>query len=178
VGFGWELLTFLKPPVCFTEVVKGAVPKTFHQRSQEKIMSIRMTAKSIGNKDASTAELAAIIRKAYAKAKPEQQPEIRADFYIGYIAGRDRVSISEAAAIVAAGKGAEAINAPAIVRATAAWKYHVVDNGGTKAPAAPAAQQRISKEHREAAMDFLGNFKGETLAEQIAQAIKVLNAMK
>jgi hypothetical protein len=139
-------------------------------------MSIRMTAKSIGNKDASTAELAAIIRKAYAKAKPEQALEIRADFYIGYIAGRDRVSISEAAAIVAAGKGADAINAPAIVRATAAWKYHVVDNGSK--PSTPVAHARVSKAHRDAAMAFLAHFEGETLSEQIKQALTVLNAMK
>jgi len=140
-------------------------------------MSIRMTAKSIGNNDAKSSDLAVAIRKAYAKAKPEQQPEIRADFYIGYISGRDRVSISEAAAIVAAGKGADAINAPAIVRATAAWKYHVVDNG-TKPQAQPVAHARVSKAHRDAAMAFLANFEGETRAEQIKQALVVLNALK
>lgn len=140
-------------------------------------MSIRTTAKSIGNKDASTAELAATIRKAYAKATPEQQQEIRADFHIGYIAGRDRVSISDATAIWEAGKGAGAINAPAIVRAVAAWKYHVADHA-TKVEAAPVKRHRISTEHRALAMDFLGNFEGETLAEQIKQAVALLNALK
>ena len=140
-------------------------------------MSIRTTAKSIGNKDASTAELAALIRKAYAKAKPEVQAEIRADFHIGYISGRDRVSISDATAIWQAGKGADAINAPAIVRAVAAWKYHVADHDAK--PAAPAqVNKRIDKAAKALAMDFLGNFEGENLQEQIKKAIALLNALK
>ena len=140
-------------------------------------MSIRTTAKSIGNKDASTAELAALIRKAYAKAKPEVQAEIRADFHIGYISGRDRVSISDATAIWQAGKGADAINAPAIVRAVAAWKYHVADHDAK--PATPAqGNKRIDKAAKALAMDFLSNFEGETLQEQIKQALALLNALK
>jgi hypothetical protein len=140
-------------------------------------MSIRTTAKSIGNKDASTAELAVLIRKAYAKAKPELAQEIRADFHIGYISGRDRLSISDAQAIWQAGKGEDAINAPAISRAVAAWKYHVTDHL-PKADAAPAAHKRVSKEAKAMAMDFLGNFEGENLQEQIKKAIALLNALK
>jgi hypothetical protein len=177
VGFGHTGLTFPQTPECFTEVVKGTVPLTFLQRSQEKLMSIRTTAKSIGNKDASTAELAVIIRKAYAKAKPDVQAEIRADFHIGYIAGRDRLSISDAAAVWQAGKGEGAINAPAIARAVAAWKYYVTDHL-PKADAAPAKHMRISSEARALAMDFLGNFEGKNRTEQIKQAIALLNALK
>ena len=141
-------------------------------------MSIRTTAKSIGSKDASTAELAVIIRKAYAKAKPEQAQEIRADFHIGYISGRDRLSISDATAVWQAGKGEDAINAPAISRAVAAWKYHVTDHL-PKAAAAPAqGNKRIDKAAKAMAMDFLGNFEGENLQEQIKHAIALLNALK
>lgn len=142
-------------------------------------MSIRTSAKSIGNKDASTAELAAVIRKAYVKAKPDVQAEIRADFHIGYIAGRDRVSISDATAIWQAGKGADAINAPAIARAVSAWKYHVTDHFATPEPESkPVKRTRISAESREMAMDFLGNFEGKNLQEQIEKAIALLNALK
>lgn len=142
-------------------------------------MSIRTTAKSIGNKDASTAELAALIRKAYVKAAPEAQAEIRADFHIGYISGRDRVSISDATAIWQAGKGEGAINAPAIARAVAAWKYHVTDHfaTATEAPKKPK-HKRVSAEQRAWAMDFLGNFNGESLQEQIKQALVLLNSLK
>ena len=131
-------------------------------------MSTRTTAKSIGNNDAKSAELAAAIRKAYAKAKPEQQAEIAREFKIGYIAGRDRVSISEAEAIVEAGKGAEAINAAAIVRAVAAWNYHIVGKLEGKSEPAPVKRMRLSNEAREAAEAYLSWF------DSIDDAIKAL----
>ena len=131
-------------------------------------MSTRTTAKSIGNNDAKSAELAAAIRKAYAKAKPEQQAEIAREFKIGYIAGRDRVSISEAEAIVEAGKGAEAINAAAIVRAVAAWNYHIVGKLEGKSEPAPVKRMRLSNEAREAAEAYLSCF------DSIDDAIKAL----
>jgi hypothetical protein len=138
--------------------------------------AVRSTAKSIGTNDANTATLAAEIRAAWVKAKPEAQAEIAFEFKVGYIAGRDRVSISDAQAIVEAGKGADAINAPAIVRAVAAWNYHIVQ--GKAKPAQAPSHKRISKEARAWAMDFLGNFEGETLQEQIKQALALLNALK
>jgi len=178
VGFGHTGLTFPQTPECFTEVVKGTVPKTFLQRSQEKLMSkaVRADAKSIGNNDAKSSDLAIAIRKAYAKAAPELQAEIAFDFKVGYIAGRDRLSISDAEAVVTAGKGENAINAPAIVRAVAAWNYHIVQ--GKAKPATAQSRKRISSERRALAMDFLGNFEGETLQEQLKQAIALLNALK
>jgi hypothetical protein len=139
--------------------------------------SVRTEAQFIGKKDAATAEKIEAIRKAWLKAKPEAQAEIVFDFKVGYISGRDRVSISDAQAIVEAGKGADAINAPAIVRAVAAWHDQVM-KGVAKANAAPAAHKRISKEARALAMDFLGNFEGKNRAEQIKQAIALLNALK
>ena len=135
-------------------------------------MSTRTTAKSIGNNDAKSAELAAAIRKAYAKAKPEQQAEIAREFKIGYIAGRDRVSISDAEAIVEAGKGAEAINAAAIVRAVAAWNYHIVGKLEGKSEPAPAPKRmRVPAATREAAEAYLSWF------DSIEDAIKVLRAV-
>jgi hypothetical protein len=139
--------------------------------------AVRSDAQFIGKKDASTAEKIEAIRKAWLKAKPEAQDEIVHEFKVGYIAGRDRVSISQAEAIVEAGKGAEAINAPAIVRAVAAWHDQVM-KGVAKATAAPAKHKRISSEARALAMDFLGNFEGKNRTEQIKQAIALLNAMK
>ena len=177
MGFGRGALTFSQTPECFTVVVKGTVPKTFLQRSQEKLMSkaVRADAKSIGNNDAKSSDLAIAIRKAYAKAKPEAQAEIAFEFKVGYIAGRERISISDAQAIFEAGKGADAINAGAIDRAVSGFRYHIID-GKTKA--APAKQMRISSEARAIAMDFLGNFEGKNRTEQITKAIALLNALK
>ena len=139
--------------------------------------SVRTEAQFIGKKDAATAEKIEAIRKAWLKAAPEAQAEIVLDFKVGYIAGRDSVSISQAEAIVAAGKGKDAINAPAIVRAVAAWHDQVM-KGVPKADAAPAKHKRISSEARALAMDFLGNFEGKNRTEQIKQAIALLNALK
>ena len=141
-------------------------------------LAIRNASKSIGTNDAKSATLAEDIRKAYQSAKTDEaQREIRADFYVGYIAGRDRTSISDAEAIVTAGKGKDAINAPAIVRAVAAWNYHIV-NGGTKPAPKQVKRNRVSSEARALAMDFLANFEGDTLDAQIKAAVALLNALK
>jgi hypothetical protein len=141
-------------------------------------MSIRTNAKSIGNKDAQSEALAIAIRKAYAKAKPEAQAELAREFKIGYISGREKVSLAVATQIFEAGKGADAINVGAIDRATSGFNYHIVSKLDTK-PATPAqGNKRISAERKAVAMDFLGNFEGETLQEQIKQAIALLNALK
>ena len=139
-------------------------------------MSIRTTAKSIGNNDAKSADLASAIRKAWLKASDERKAEIRLDFMVGYISGRERNSLSEAEAIIEAGKGASKAHAQSIDRASSAFRYHIVQ-GKTK-PKAPEQHARVSKAHREAAMAFLGEFEGENRAEQIKQAIAVLNALK
>ena len=141
-------------------------------------MSIRTTAKSIGNKDAQSEELATAIRKAWRKAKPEKQAEIRLDFMVGYISGRERISLSDAEGIIEAGKakGVPKAHIAMIDRAASGFTYHIVQ-GKTK-PRTEASHARVSKAHREAAMAFLSEFEGETLAEQIKQALAVLNALK
>lgn len=142
-------------------------------------MSIRTNSKSIGNNDAKSSEIAAAIRSEWLKAKPERQSEIATEFKIGYIAGRERISLSEAQAIVEAGKGAGATKAhiAMIDRATSGFAYHI-RNGKTKPAAQGQASFRISREMRDTAMDFLGNFEGDDLTAQINAAIKLLQAMK
>ena len=141
-------------------------------------MSIRTTAKSIGNNDAKSADLATAIRKAWLKASDERKAEIRLDFMVGYISGRERISLSDAEAVIEAGKGKGVPKAhiAMIDRATSGFNYHIVQ-GKTK-PKAPKRHARVSSVHREAAMAFLGEFDCETLAEQVKQAIAVLNALK
>ena len=134
-------------------------------------IAVRTDAKFIGKKDATTAEKIVAIRKAWLKAKtPEAQQEIRRDFHIGYIAGRDRVSISEAEAIVDAGKGADAINAPAIVRAVAAWHDQVM-KGVVNKPEQAVKRMRLSAEARKAAEAYLSWFNS------VDDAIKALRAV-
>ncbi len=142
--------------------------------------AVRTNAVTIGKKDAQSEALALVIRKAYAKAKPEAQAELAREFKIGYISGREKVSLAVATQIFEAGKGVNAINVGAIDRATSGFNYHIVSKLETK-PAEPAPKpkhMRVSTERRALAMDFLGNFEGESLQEQIEEAIALLNALK
>lgn len=141
-------------------------------------MSIRTNAKSIGTNDAKTSEIAATIRTAFNKASAERKAEIMADFKIGYIAGREKVSLAEAQAIFEAGKGKGATKAgiQAIDRATSAWNYHVVQAKAKKTE--PQSHGRVAPKLREAAMAFLSEFEGETLSQQITAAIKTLQALR
>ena len=141
-------------------------------------MSIRTTAKSIGNKDAQSEELATAIRKAWRKAKPEKQAEIRLDFMVGYISGRERFSLSDAEGIIEAGKakGVPKAHIAMIDCASSAFTYHIV-KGKTK-PSTEASHARVSKAHREAANWFIEQFEGEKRNQQIDAAIAVLRALK
>ncbi len=133
-------------------------------------MSIRTNAKSIGNKDAQSEALAIAIRKAYAKAKPEAQAELAREFKIGYISGREKVSLAVATQIFEAGKGVDAINAGAIDRATSGFNYHIVSKLETK-PAEPVKSMRVARDLRAAAEAYLAQF------DSVAEAIKVLRVV-
>jgi hypothetical protein len=140
--------------------------------------AVRTNAVSIGKKDAQSEALAIAIRKAYAKAKPEAQAELAREFKIGYISGREKVSLAVATKIFEAGKGVNAIDVHAIDRATSGFNHHIVSKLGPKPAPAPVKGQRISTERRALAMDFLSNFKGDNLQEQIKEAVALLNALK
>ena len=132
--------------------------------------SVRTTAVSIGKKDAQSEALAVVIRKAYAKAKPEAQAELAREFKIGYISGREKVSLAVATKIFEAGKGAAAINVGAIDRATSGFNYHIVSKLETK-PAEPVKSMRLSRDVRAAAEAYLAQF------DSVAEAIKVLRVV-
>jgi hypothetical protein len=132
--------------------------------------SIRTNAVTIGKKDAQSEALALAIRKAYAKAKPEAQAELAREFKIGYISGREKVSLAVATQIFEAGKGVNAINAGAIDRATSGFNYHIVSKLETK-PAEPVKSMRVSRELRAAAEAYLEQF------DSVDEAIKVLRVV-
>ena len=136
-------------------------------------MSTRTSAKAIGNNDARSAEYAVGIRKDWLKAtnNPEKQAEIAADFKIGYIAGRERISLSDALAIFEAGKGAGVPkkHVAMIDRAVSGFNYHI-RNGKTK-PSAEPKSFRVQRDLRDAAQAYLQHF------DSVADAIKVLRAV-
>jgi hypothetical protein len=57
------------------------------------------------------------------------------------------------------------------------WSRNVMVWFTPEKPQAPASHTRVSKVHRDAAMDFLAHFEGKTLAEQIKQAKAILAAL-
>lgn len=58
------------------------------------------------------------------------------------------------------------------------FKYHISRDGAKDKPTqAKQPHNRISASHRQAAMEFLGHFDGESLQEQIKQALAVLKAL-
>ena len=138
-------------------------------------MSTRTSAKAIGNNDARSAEYAVGIRKDWLKAtnNPEKQAEIAADFKIGYIAGRERISLSDALAIFEAGKGAGVPkkHVAMIDRAVSGFNYHI-RNGKTKPSAEPVKHNRIDPALRKAAEAYLKLFNNNA-----TEAAKVLRAV-
>jgi hypothetical protein len=144
----------------------------------------RTNAVSIGKNDATSDALAAEIRKLWLKATPDAKAEMAAEYKVGYIAGRERISLSDAQAIFDAGKGKGVAkkHIAMIDCAVSSWNYRIVNGKSKKAkkakPAEPALQPRISSALRSSAMDFLANFKGKSLEEQIEQALVILNALK
>lgn len=133
-------------------------------------MTIRITAKKIGTTDRTTeAEMKPHI-KAYSKAKPERQAEMRTDFMTGYIAGKCKVSMTEADRILSNGKGAKCESEEhslAIMGATTKFLYWFKPSK----PAAPTSHARISRAHRDAAKAYLQMF------DSVTEAIAALKAV-
>ena len=137
-------------------------------------MSIRTNAKSVGKNDAQSAEIVAGIRKEWLKASDERKQEIALDFKIGYMAGREKISLDAAEEIMAEGKVSKK-NTGMIDRAYSGYRYHIV-LGKTK-PTTPVKHTRIQARVRESAMTFLSEFEGKDRAAKIKQARAVLQAL-
>jgi hypothetical protein len=94
---------------------------------------------------------------------------------LGHLEGQG-VKDAERTFSLGKGKGAEPEAVKAIDRASSDFRYYVVRP--VKAKPVQVTNKRISAERKAVAMDFLGNFEGETLQEQIKQALALLNALK
>jgi hypothetical protein len=142
-------------------------------------MSIRTTAKSIGINDAKNETAMVTYIKAYNKAKPEVQAEMRRDYQVGYIAGRGKVSMTESERILSNGKGAACeskAHNKLIDQATSSFSYYRTKFSPAQA-ATTTSHARISKQHRDAAKSFIEMFEGKDKAAKIQAAIAVLRAM-
>jgi len=138
-------------------------------------LSIKQFATNVGNHTTAIRESADAFHKAYTSATPTQQGALRKEWMLGHLEGQG-VSDAERTFSLGKGKGAKPEAVKAIDRASSDFRYYVVRP--VKPAPAQTTNKRISAERRAVAMDFLGNFEGETLQEQIKQALALLNALK
>ncbi len=137
-------------------------------------LSIKQFATNVGNHTTAIREAADAFHKAYTSATPTQQGALRKEWMLGHLEGQG-VSNPERMFSLGKGAGAKPEAVKAIDRASSDFRYYVVRP--VKAKAKPAAQQRISKVHTAAAMDFLANFEGDSLEAQLKQALIVLRSL-
>ena len=74
--------------------------------------------------------------------------------------------------------GAESTRESRMDSARKSWDRNVMVWFKADKPKKPATSKRLSADAKALAMDFLGNFEGDTLEKQIKAAIALLNAMK
>lgn len=137
-------------------------------------LSIKQFAINVGNSTTAIRTAADAFHTAYIGATTAQQGALRKDWMLGHIEGQG-VSNPERIFSLGKGKGASAAGIAAIDRAYSDFRYYVVRP--SKAKSAPTTSKRVSKELRSAAMDFLGNFEGDTLEAQLKQALAVLRSL-
>jgi hypothetical protein len=137
-------------------------------------LTIQQYAFNIGSATRKVREAADPFHVAYVGATPEQRKDLRHRWMLGHLEGQGFKSVER---ILSEGKGAGANpeHVKAIDRASADFRYMVVRP--EPKDAAPASAKRVSPVLRNAAMDFLSNFEGESLEEQIKQALTVLRSL-
>ena len=142
-------------------------------------VTLSQFAFNLGKADRLTTEASLPFHMAYNKATPEQRAQLKHDWQVGYIMGKVNVDEQTAERILSRGKGAGVSKAhiKAVDISYSSFRHHVVRTTKSKSEG-ESTHQRISRAERTLAMDFLGNFNGENLAEQIKAAVALLNAMK
>jgi hypothetical protein len=133
---------------------------------------------NVGEQSRKTRDASLPLHKAYTKAEPEQQRDLRTRWMLNHLRGALAVNAKTAERILSEGKGtgAKPEHIKAIDKASSDFRYHIA-RPESKQAKAPAKHNRVSVAHREAAMAFLSEFEGETLDEQIKAALEVLRAL-
>jgi hypothetical protein len=140
-----------------------------------------LTGKQAGMTRAAAQPLA----EAYGKADADQQADLRQRWMLNHLTGqlvgagaKQSDAEKKAASIIAKGKGGGASreSIKMIDKAYADFRYNIVKQSGKKPEQQPRV--KVAAAVRTAAMTFLAEFEGDTLAQQIDRAIAALKAMK
>ena len=114
-----------------------------------------------------TREVSLVWHKQYVRGSDATRRAMRVEFFNaffdGYVQGVRKLTPE--------------IKRNAEMAANQKFKYHITRDGVKDQPKAEPKHMRVSKAMRNTAMDFLGNFEGESLDEQVKQAIALLKAM-
>lgn len=149
-----------------------------------KTISFDLFALRVGKQAGMTREAAKPLADAYGKATPEQQSDLRGRWMLNHVAGQIMVSKPNGdAAMTAAkkllalgkGKGASRESIKMIDKAYSDFRYNIIKQSGKKPE---QARTKVPAAIRAAALVFLAEFEGDTLAQQIDAAIAALRAMK
>lgn len=149
-----------------------------------KTISFDLFALRVGKQAGMTREAAEPLAKAYGRATPEQQSDLRQRWMLHHIAGQIMVSkpdgdaaIMAAKKIITKGKGGGASRESILMidRASSDFRYHIVRPTGAKPE---QARTRVPAAIRAAAIVFLAEFEGKDKNAKIDAAIAALRAMK
>ena len=125
---------------------------------------------NLGNNDRLTLEASKPIHEAWLKATPEQRTQLRTDCMAHYIMGNMKCDRKESDRILSQSRTERTKAAQKAYRtANERFTYHVSRENKKVKTNAPT-HYRITPAYRALAMDFLGEFEGETLDEQIKAA--------
>jgi hypothetical protein len=136
-------------------------------------------AHDLGAHQRLTLAVSLVWHKQWLKATPQTRTAMREEFMANFTMGLLECTMPQAVRILTAtiSQRTKAQHA-AYMAASQKFKYHISRDGVKSATSTPVSQPRISTVLRSAAMDFLGNFEGESLEAQIKQALSILNALK
>ena len=136
----------------------------------------------VGKQAGMTREAAKPLADAYGKADAEQQADLRQRWMLHHITGqlngaKQSDAAKKAASIIAKGKGGGASreSIKMIDKAYSDFRYNIIKQSGKKPE---QARTKVPAAVKAAALVFLAEFEGDTLAQQIDAAIAALRAMK
>ena len=133
----------------------------------ETTLTFSQFAHDLGLHSRITREVSLVWHKQYLTATPATRHAMREEFmkafFDGYVQGVRKLTPE--------------IKRNAEMAANQKFKYHISRDGVKDQPKAAPKAMRVDKAMRNTAMDFLGNFEGESLDAQVKQAIALLKAM-
>ena len=144
-------------------------------------LTLSQFAHDLGAHQRITQDVSLVWHRQYTKADTATRQAMRGEFLTHFIRGYMACTEKQAMRIlITSAPERTAEQKKAYESASQKFLYHISRTGAKSKPAAQTEQtsHRIPAHLRSVAMDFLGEFEGKNLEEQIKQAVALLNALK